>query len=32
MIVGAPVRTWELERTPDLVDLVSAAREHVEKR
>ncbi len=27
MIVGAPVRTWELERTPDLVDLVSAARD-----
>src|SRR5258707_4750273 len=27
MIVGAPVHTWELERTPDLVDLVSAARD-----
>src|SRR4029077_16553240 len=27
MIVGAPVSTWELERTPDLVDLVSAARD-----
>ncbi len=27
MIVSTRVRTWELERTPDLVDLVSAARD-----
>ncbi|OLC16428.1 MAG: isochorismate synthase [Chloroflexi bacterium] len=27
MIVSTPVRTWELDRTPDLVDLVSAARD-----
>ncbi|HSS93371.1 MAG TPA: isochorismate synthase [Candidatus Dormibacteraeota bacterium] len=28
MIAGAvPVRTWELQRTPDLVDLVGAARD-----
>jgi isochorismate synthase len=27
MITTAPVRTWELDRTPDLVDLVSAARD-----
>lgn len=27
MITTAPVRTWELERTLDLVDLVSAARD-----
>src|SRR5882672_2031379 len=27
MIAAATVRTWELERTPDLVDLVSAARD-----
>src|SRR5258706_13193328 len=27
MIVGAPARTWELDRTPDLVDLVTAARD-----
>jgi isochorismate synthase len=27
VISTAPVRTWELERTPDLVDLVSAARD-----
>src|SRR5216110_4146109 len=27
VITTAPVRTWELDRTPDLVDLVSAARD-----
>ncbi len=27
MITTSPVRTWEIERTPDLVDLVSAARD-----
>jgi len=27
VIATSPVRTWELERTPDLVDLVSAARD-----
>src|SRR5487761_1889501 len=27
MIAAATVRTWELDRTPDLVDLVSAARD-----
>ncbi|TAN31406.1 isochorismate synthase [bacterium] len=27
MITAAPVRSWELDRTPDLVDLVSAARD-----
>src|SRR5258706_9912826 len=27
MITSTPVRTWELDRTPDLVDLVSAARD-----
>ena len=27
MITAAPIRTWELDRTPDLVDLVSAARD-----
>jgi len=27
VITTSPVRTWELERTPDLVDLVSAARD-----
>lgn len=27
MITAAGVRTWELDRTPDLVDLVSAARD-----
>ena len=27
MIATIPVRTWELERTPDLVDLISAARD-----
>jgi len=27
MITAAPVRTWELERTPDVIDLVSAARD-----
>lgn len=27
MIAATAVRTWELERTPDLVDLVSAARD-----
>jgi isochorismate synthase len=27
MITASPVRTWELDRTPDLVDLVSAARD-----
>jgi salicylate biosynthesis isochorismate synthase/menaquinone-specific isochorismate synthase len=27
VITAAPVRTWELERTPDLIDLVSAARD-----
>ena len=27
MIAATPVRTWELERTPDLVDVVSAARD-----
>ena len=27
MITATPVRTWELERTPDLVELVSAARD-----
>ena len=27
MIAVAAVRTWELDRTPDLVDLVSAARD-----
>src|SRR5256885_517285 len=27
MITATPVRTWELDRTPDLVDLVSAARD-----
>jgi salicylate biosynthesis isochorismate synthase/menaquinone-specific isochorismate synthase len=28
LITSAPVRTWELDRTPDLVDLVSAARDN----
>ena len=28
MITSTPVRTWELDRTPDLVDLVSAARDN----
>ena len=28
MIASTPVRTWELDRTPDLVDLVSAARDN----
>ena len=28
MITRTPVRTWELDRTPDLVDLVSAARDN----
>src|SRR5256885_5027408 len=27
MITTAPVRTWELDRNPDLVDLVSATRD-----
>ena len=27
MIATTPVRTWELDRTPDLVDVVSAARD-----
>jgi len=27
VITATPVRTWELERTPDLVELVSAARD-----
>ncbi|TMC70100.1 MAG: isochorismate synthase [Chloroflexi bacterium] len=27
MITAPPVRSWELDRTPDLVDLVSAARD-----
>ena len=27
MIATTPVRTWELERTPDLIDLVSSARD-----
>ena len=27
MIATTAVRTWELDRTPDLVDLVSAARD-----
>lgn len=27
MITRTPVRTWELDRSPDLVDLVSAARD-----
>jgi len=27
MIATTPVTTWELERTPDLVDVVSAARD-----
>jgi isochorismate synthase len=27
VITAAPVRTWELERTPDLIDLVGAARD-----
>src|SRR5437660_9048306 len=27
VITTAPVRSWELDRTPDLVDLVSAARD-----
>ena len=27
MIAASPVRTWELDRSPDLVDLVSAARD-----
>ena len=27
MITAASVRTWEMERTPDLIDLVSAARD-----
>ncbi|TMD90569.1 MAG: isochorismate synthase [Chloroflexi bacterium] len=27
MIATTPVRTWELERTPDLIDVVSAARD-----
>src|SRR5437667_12868487 len=27
VITTAPVRSWELERTPGLVDLVSAARD-----
>jgi len=28
MIIATPVRTWELDRNPDLIDLVSAARDH----
>ena len=28
MITATSVRTWELDRTPDLVDLVSAARDN----
>lgn len=28
MITASSVRTWELDRTPDLVDLVSAARDN----
>ncbi|MHB8590110.1 MAG: isochorismate synthase [Candidatus Dormibacteraceae bacterium] len=28
MITAPPVRTWELDRTPDLIDLVSAARDN----
>ena len=28
MITATPVRTWELDRNPDLIDLVSAARDH----
>lgn len=28
MITTASVRTWELDRTPDLIDLVSAARDN----
>jgi isochorismate synthase len=27
VITATPARTWELERTPDLIDLVSAARD-----
>ena len=27
MIAATAVRTWELDRTPDLVDLVSSARD-----
>ncbi len=27
MITATPVRTWELDRTPDLIDVVSAARD-----
>ena len=27
MVTATPIRTWELDRTPDLVDLVSAARD-----
>jgi isochorismate synthase len=27
VITATPVRTWELDRTPDLIDLVSAARD-----
>lgn len=27
MIATTPMRTWELERTPDLIDVVSAARD-----
>jgi len=27
VIAATAVRTWELDRTPDLVDLVSAARD-----
>ena len=28
MITAISVRTWELDRTPDLIDLVSAARDN----
>ena len=28
MITATSVRTWELDRTPDLIDLVSAARDN----
>ena len=28
MITATPVRTWELDRNPDLIDLVSAARDN----
>jgi hypothetical protein len=28
MITATAVRTWELDRTPDLIDLVSAARDN----